>query len=200
MGPALAGSSKRRVPPSNFTPVMPVGSGSTSLGGGLSGSGAPVLSRERKTANKDVVYADEEELEVYSDPDEGVQIVDMDAIKTMDWMAPESLRRDRGDGKGSKKRKKAEAVKKDAKSKEKATGMDASFRLLLLISHVVLVDQTDDEGIENAAVTEVEKNLANALHLSESEEEEEMEDLIEDFALEMHDMREEVISIHLYTS
>jgi len=179
---------------------MPVGSGSTSLGGGLSGSGAPVLSRERKTANKDVVYADEEELEVYSDPDEGVQIVDMDAIKTMDWMAPESLRRDRGDGKGSKKRKKAEAVKKDAKSKEKATGMDASFRLLLLISHVVLVDQTDDEGIENAAVTEVEKNLANALHLSESEEEEEMEDLIEDFALEMHDMREEVISIHLYTS
>ena len=105
MGPALAGSSKRRVPPSNFTPVM--GSVSTSLGGGLSGSGAPVFSREKSMANKGVANAGEEDLEVYSDPDEGVQIVDMDAIKTMDWMAPESLRRERGEGKGSKKNKKA---------------------------------------------------------------------------------------------
>lgn len=33
----------------------------------------------------------------------------------------------------------------------------------------------------------MEKDLANALDLSESEEEEEMEDLIEDFAIDMED-------------
>jgi len=39
----------------------------------------------------------------------------------------------------------------------------------------------------------VEKNLANALDLGESEEEEEMEDLIEDFAMEHLDMEDEVV-------
>ena len=39
----------------------------------------------------------------------------------------------------------------------------------------------------------MEKNLANALDLSESEEEEEMEDLIEDFAMENLDMEDEVV-------
>ena len=66
-------------------------------------------------------------------------------------------------------------------------------------SHIVLVDETDDEAIESVAVAAVEKNLANALDLSDSEDEEKMEDLIEDFALEIQDMEEDVSSIHLYT-
>jgi DNA-directed RNA polymerase III subunit RPC4 len=33
--------------------------------------------------------------EVYSDPDEGVEIVDMEDVRQMDWMAPESLRKER---------------------------------------------------------------------------------------------------------
>jgi DNA-directed RNA polymerase III subunit RPC4 len=106
---------------------MPMGPGSASLGDGLSHSGAPILSREREKGKKGLVKEDEEDIEVYSDPDEGVQIVDMDAIKTMDWMAPESLRRDRDEGKNSKKKKKAEAVKKDAKAKGKARGMESFF-------------------------------------------------------------------------
>ena len=39
----------------------------------------------------------------------------------------------------------------------------------------------------------VEKNVANALDLSESEEEEEMEDLIEDFALDSLDVEDRVV-------
>lgn len=52
----------------------------------------------------------EDDAEVYSDPDEGVEIVDMENVRTMDWMAPESLRRER---EGDKKKKKAAKVKED---------------------------------------------------------------------------------------
>lgn len=44
----------------------------------------------------------EEEGEVYSDADEGVEIIDMENVKTMDWMAPEALRKVK---EGTKKKK-----------------------------------------------------------------------------------------------
>jgi len=136
MGPALAGSSKKRTPRSNFTPVMPMGPGSASLGEGLSRTAAPVLGQVREREKNPTVKEEDEDVEVYSDPDEGVQIVDMDAVKTMDWMAPESLRRERNEGKKLKK-KKAEVAKTAAKEMGKGTicgpSLNNSSSLLLKV-------------------------------------------------------------------
>jgi len=106
MGPALAGQSGRRsIPRSNFTPIVPSSSGSFSLGAGLSGTRAPTLKKDKE----DGVSAKINEQDEYSDPDEGVEIVDMENIRQMDWAAPESLHRDRNEG-----RKKAIRIKKEA--------------------------------------------------------------------------------------
>jgi DNA-directed RNA polymerase III subunit RPC4 len=165
---------------------MPMGPGSNSLGEGLSRTGAPVLGQVREREKKGTVKEEEEDVEVYSDPDEGVQIVDMDAIKAMDWMAPESLRRERNEGK-KLKRKKAE-TKAHEVGKEKRTFCDHNFEQLSLNS---VEDGSEPEAVEPV----VEKNLANALDLSESEEEEEMEDLIEDFAMDHPGMEDEVVRL-----
>ena len=60
---------------------------------------------------------EEDDAEVYSDPDEGVEIVDMDEVKTMDWMAPDSLRRERQSAK--KKKKKEDVTVKKEEGEEK---------------------------------------------------------------------------------
>ena len=105
MGPALAGTPTRRAAPrSNFTPIVPSGLGLTKLGAGLTQTTAPSLKRE-----KDAERAGSDEGEVYSDPDDGVEIVDMDNIRQMDWMAPESLRKERA----RQKRKKVVVKKED---------------------------------------------------------------------------------------
>lgn len=53
---------------------------------------------------------EEQEDEMYSDPDEGVEIIDMENVRTMDWMAPESLRK--GKKTAKKKKMKAEEIEK----------------------------------------------------------------------------------------
>lgn len=115
MGPLLAGQSSRRgAPRSNFTPVGPSrsGGGSSSLGATLSGTRAPSLKKEQgKDDNISTKINDEDE---YSDPDEGVEIVDMEQVRQMDWMAPESLHREKNDG----KRKKAIRLKKELPTQE----------------------------------------------------------------------------------
>ena len=87
LGPSMAGSSSsRRVPRSNFAPVIPLG---TSLDAGLTKTAPPSL--------KDDIGANfriEEEAEVYSDPEDGVEIIDIQEIKRMDWMAPETLNKE----------------------------------------------------------------------------------------------------------
>jgi DNA-directed RNA polymerase III subunit RPC4 len=98
MGPALAGSNARRsVPRSNFAPIMPPSGPSSSLGSNLTRTAAPSLKQDvdSKGKGKENVGRPEEEEEVYSDPDEGVEIVDMEDVRKMDWMAPESLRKER---------------------------------------------------------------------------------------------------------
>ncbi|TFK32803.1 RNA polymerase III RPC4-domain-containing protein [Crucibulum laeve] len=139
MGPALAGSTGRRsTPRSNFTPSVPTALGaSAALGVNLSRSAAPSLKKENNADAKGKGKAMEEEGEVYSDPDDGVEIIDMERIRDMDWMAPESLQNER-------------QLKKFKKE--------------------------PSEGVAG------EVDLAKALDLSESEEEEELEDIIEDFA------------------
>lgn len=95
MGPALAGSSARRVAPrSNFTPLTPMGPGMTpaALGSDLSRTAVPSL---KKDPIQGTLQEPREEEAQYSDPDEGVEIVDMENVRQMDWMAPESLLKER---------------------------------------------------------------------------------------------------------
>ncbi|KAG6812395.1 hypothetical protein H0H92_003076 [Tricholoma furcatifolium] len=138
MGPALAGNTatRRSTPRSNFAAIPT--SGSAQLGSTLVKGAAPTLKRVGATKTE---AKEDDDAEVYSDPDEGVEIVDMEDVRQMDWMAPESLRKER-----QKKKIKKEKTSQNA----------------------------------GGAIPEVD--LANALNLSESEEEEELEDIIEHFA------------------
>ncbi|KAJ8694779.1 hypothetical protein PTI98_007429 [Pleurotus ostreatus] len=153
MGPTMAGTSGfRRAAPSQATVAVPTtASRNSALGVGLSRTTAPSLKRELVDAD---VKKDDDE--VYSEPDEGVEIVDMDDVHQMDWMAPESLRRFKAATK-KKHVKQEEDIKGKGKAKETAMDVDTPPMA-------------------------AEVDLANALDLSESEEEEEMEDLVEDFA------------------
>lgn len=107
MGPALAGSQARRsTSRADFTPAVPTPlTTSTALGENLTRTAAPTL-KGFDTKGKAKV---KEEEEVYSDPDEGVEIIDMNKIKDMDWMAPESLREEKKTEK-VKREKESEAV------------------------------------------------------------------------------------------
>ncbi|KAF5383831.1 hypothetical protein D9615_003678 [Tricholomella constricta] len=152
MGPALAGNTtaRRSVPRSNFASVPIPGSGQ-SLGSSLVRGAAPTLKREAKEKNK----KDDEEMEVYSDPDEGVEIVDIEDVRQMDYMAPESLRKERQPKK----------LKKEGLSQ--TTGMVSLQTLKAFLDSSMAAGEIDH---------------ANALDLSESDEEEELEDIIEHFA------------------
>ena len=124
MGPTLAGSSARRTAPrANFTPVVPQGPGAAQrLGAGLSQTAAPALGVKREPNDLGSLAkgkgkgktSDEDEGEVYSDPDEGVEILDMENVRMMDWMAPESLKKEK---QTAKKVKKEEKAKVDLKGK-----------------------------------------------------------------------------------
>lgn len=96
----------------------------------------------------------------------------------MDWMAPESLRKER-EKKKKKKKIQAEVVKQE----EAGARVDGTSDW----SSLSLDDWPNLWHIEmdvDAAVAAGEVDLANAVDLSESEEEEELEDLIDDFALQ----------------
>lgn len=115
MGPALAGMSgpRRSAPRSNFAPIVPQppGGSKAHLGAGLTQTTAPSLKKEKE---KEVP-----EEEEYSDPDDGVEIVDMENVRQMDWMAPESLRKERESGKkkGPKVKKEEREARVDLKQK-----------------------------------------------------------------------------------
>jgi DNA-directed RNA polymerase III subunit RPC4 len=70
------------------------------LGANLTSTAAPTLKKERAAERRAQV---DEDAEVYSDPDEGVEIVDMKNVHAMDWMAPESLKWESGREKTKKK-------------------------------------------------------------------------------------------------
>lgn len=110
MGPALAGASApRRGPQHTHTPITPLGPGHASaLGAGLTKSAGPMLKRERKVESAlKGAKSKEENAEVYSDPEDGIEIIDMENVRSMDWMAPESLKKER---EGDKRRRKAERM------------------------------------------------------------------------------------------
>ena len=77
MGPTLAGSSIRRSAPRSVS--------RTSLKNDFGNTDDNVKNGAIKT----------EDGEYYSDPDEGVEIVDMEDVHQLDWMAPDSIRKER---------------------------------------------------------------------------------------------------------
>ncbi|TFY75021.1 hypothetical protein EWM64_g8990, partial [Hericium alpestre] len=133
-------------------------------GAGLTKSAPPMLKREREAGGTSAKKEAEDEVEVYSDPDEGVEIVDLDNVREMDWNAPESLRRERAKDRKAKRKVKTEEPEVKV---EKGKGREISM----------------DVGETPPAEGGAEVDLVNALDLSESEDGEEMEDLIEDFAI-----------------
>lgn len=80
------------------------------LGSGLTQTTAPTLGIKKEPKSEDDVKVESDE-EVYSEPDEGVEIVDISDVRKMDWMAPETLRRE-------SEQKKKPRPKKDKKPLE----------------------------------------------------------------------------------
>ena len=176
MGPALAGTSARRsAPRSNFTHVVSQGPAKGSaLGANLSNSAAPTLKKDKQRENRLVntvqTPKNESDDEVYSEPDEGVEIIDMENVRQLDWMAPETLQRERRD------RRKRKGVKTEIE--ELALPSGSKDQGSLPSSHLF--------NRINSFLGPFAENMdpSNALDLSESEEEEDLEDLVEDFAIQ----------------
>lgn len=109
MGPSLAGSGRRPAPRSNFTPILPPGLLKIeALGPGLTRTTAPTLGETNEPGPEGGIKVESDE-EVYSEQEDGVEIVDMQSIRKMDWMAPETLKRE------SEYKKKVKPKKKDEK-------------------------------------------------------------------------------------
>ena len=186
MGPSQAGSSPwpsgPRVTATSTAPRGPADA--AALGANLSKTAAPTLKKERAERR---VHVDED-AEVYSDPDDGVEIVDMKNVQAMDWMAPESLK---CGGARDETKKKVVKVKREVEEpaplKGKGARIPLGFRDAMLTRPPRLKAKQEAMVMDgqSPAVDDVgDINLANALDLSESEEEEEMEDIINDFSLE----------------
>jgi DNA-directed RNA polymerase III subunit RPC4 len=109
MGPAAAASSGRRGPfvPNSYGRLA----ASEQSEPGLTGGSAPALPRNRDA------LAMEEDVEVYSD---GEEVVDLGDVKFLDVMAPDVLKKERR--KEKKKKVQVEDTKADVKGKGKATG------------------------------------------------------------------------------
>ena len=118
MGPSLAGSGRRPAPRSNFTPNLPPGLlKSEALGPGLTRTTAPTLGEIKEPGPEGGIKVESDE-EVYSEQEDGVEIVDMQSIRKMDWMAPETLKRE------SEYKKKVKPKKRDErKPLEKRIGL-----------------------------------------------------------------------------
>jgi DNA-directed RNA polymerase III subunit RPC4 len=120
MGPSKAGSSAWHGGPR--VSAMPGASRGPStdaagIGANLTKTPAPTL-KERVERR---VHVDED-AEVYSDPDEGVEIVDMRNVHAMDWMAPESLK---SESKREKKKKVVKVKKEEEETMVKGKGARA---------------------------------------------------------------------------
>lgn len=197
LGPAMAGSAatKRTAPRSNFTPIMPGGAARGALGVGLTSTTAPSIGLKREPGDVDALKMEDEpedEAEVYSDPDEGVEIVDMENVRGMDWMAPESLKKEKDKGKGRKKRVKEE---EDKKGKGVARA-DVELPEAAPRGRSI----TDVDGDAEQTAEDSKMNPANALNLSDSEEEEELEDMINDFSQSMDMDVVSTLAVRLYAS
>ncbi|KAF8603851.1 hypothetical protein BDV93DRAFT_493014 [Ceratobasidium sp. AG-I] len=181
LGPA-ANSVRRPSRLTASTAIQPPGhGGGQSSGAGLTDTAAPTLKDTRKLQKKRVGL-EAAEKEEYSE-DEGVEVIDMDDVNELDWMAPDSLIRvkEEDEEKAARKRDKLKGKIKDDSHTKSMRKLkidpedDIRASESLLSSRDASTVRTSNSGEEE------DKNLANALDLSESEEDEELEDLVDDF-------------------
>lgn len=157
MGPAMT-SVRRAAPATTIVPNRPVGA----LGAGLvpvkqeptpislsaKGKGRARESLSETPGPSEASKKEEEDdHEVYSDPDEGVEIVDMDDVKTLDYMAPDSIRRER----------EAKAQVKKEKQEEKGTCTDRLWRPRLLTSRTRNLRDTTDRRLQCVGLVRIRR-------------------------------------------
>lgn len=136
LGPAMAGTSSSRRFAQAATPIpAPSNTKASPLGAGLSQTAAPKIKREEQKLEKD------EDEEIYSDADEGVEIIDMENVGQMDWMAPDSIIK--------------EKTKRPKKEDPDATGASCSVSLSRVLTYAVqevnianALDGDEDEADE----------------------------------------------------
>lgn len=114
MGPALAGTQASRHPAPRAAESMLANPSSATanaaLGQNLTQTAAPTLLKSKGKEKTTKIKHEEEEGEAYSDPDEGVEIIDMNKIRDMDWMAPDALREEKKREKVKKKERESDVV------------------------------------------------------------------------------------------
>ncbi|KAG9087937.1 hypothetical protein FRC06_002300 [Ceratobasidium sp. 370] len=163
---------------SRVATVQPSGHGGAPSGAGLTDTAAPTLSGDTRKLQKKRVGLEAAEKEQYSD-DEGVEVVDMDDVNELDWMAPDSLVRvkEEDEEKAARKRHRLKGKIKDKLPQKMKLDPEDDAR-----NSESLLSSRDASTVRTSnSAEEEDKNLANALDLSESEEDEELEDLVEDF-------------------
>ncbi|SJX65477.1 related to RPC53-47 kD subunit of DNA-directed RNA polymerase III [Sporisorium reilianum f. sp. reilianum] len=176
--------------------VAPVGPGGSSLTP-ASGSDASRSAVSAKTDPDRASYRNPDKLkdaEQYSDPEDGgVEIVDMDEVHILDELAPRSLPRVAEKESKKDKQKAADARQKKVDGRLLKDERDANPAVVRVKSE----DPDDPMGeldpakgstssayVSSASATpQPEVNNADALDLSESEGEELMDDLVDDFVL-----------------
>lgn len=154
MGPSGASaSSSRGAPRAPIAPIAPRVPGANAPEANLTQSAAPTLKKEprpRSVLDRQL----EEDVEIYSDQEGDVEVIDIQGVRNLDYMAPEPVRKE--------KEKQKRKVKREPSVKSEK---DESMQI--------------NEDLPSNDAREVD--AANAIDLSESEDEEEMEDLIDDF-------------------
>jgi DNA-directed RNA polymerase III subunit RPC4 len=113
LGPAA--NAARRPARMNATAIQPPGHGGIPPpGAGLTDTAAPTLNKDSRKLQKKRVGLEAAEKEQYSD-EEGVEVVDMDDVNELDWMAPDSLMRvkEEDEEKAARKRDKLKGKIKD---------------------------------------------------------------------------------------
>ena len=119
--PGMSSSStKRGTLRTQVAPVTPKGAAPPSTP--APGPPLPQLSTLRPQVKTEPEGREEVEREAYSDPDDGVEIIDMEEVKHIDWMAPDSLLKDRSEGKKRRTKKEAKMKVDVSKPQDKGKG------------------------------------------------------------------------------
>lgn len=120
----MGSSSSRRGGKAAFGPGIGLGLGF----GEPIGLGGPSGSASNATGPRTMkVKMEDDDVEVYSDQEDGVRIVDLNQVKELDPMAPDSLRKEQRETESKSKKKKKALLK--GKGKETDTGGFRSLRL-----------------------------------------------------------------------
>ncbi|KAG8840385.1 hypothetical protein FRB91_006148, partial [Serendipita sp. 411] len=162
MGPLAAGMSGTRNAPSSASYHTGSGPGTSGRAGGSGPKAEPKPSV--LPTNRDQLVIDDAP-EVYSeDENEEGRVIDLEEVKMLDFMAPDALKKER---------------RKERKSK----GKQVAKKEVIEID----ISEPKESGDQDPIVKEEMKNESQALDLSESEEEIELEDLQQYFQVSEDD-------------